>query len=252
MTGTFDWRHATLITIALGAFLLLFALPPIPQNPAYHTFADTRLWFGIPNFLNVASNAIFLLVGAAGIRVTLSRPAWLVLFVGVTCVGIGSAYYHWQPSSATLVWDRLPMTVGFMGLFSAVIGESVDARFGRAMLAPAVAIGISSVLWWVWFGDLRFYAWVQFVPLATILIVLVLYDPKHTHRWLLGAAIFWYMVAKLFEHFDAGVFGITGGVVSGHTLKHLSAAVGCVTILWMLKVRTLRVPDCACRTGTSA
>lgn len=234
------WRHASLAAIALGSFALLFALPPITQDPAYHAFADTRVWLGVPNFLNVASNAVFLVVGAVGIRVAYQQPAWLVLFAGVFSVGIGSAYYHWQPSDTTLVWDRLPMTVGFMGLFAAVIGESVDARLGRVMLAPAVVIGLASVLWWVWFDDLRFYGWVQFVPLVTILMVLALFDAKFTHRSLVVVALGWYALAKMLEHLDADVFAVTGGAVSGHTLKHLSAAVGCVTILWMLTVRTSR------------
>ncbi len=36
--------------------LLLFTLDPIPQNPAYHAFADSGSWFGIPNTWNVISN----------------------------------------------------------------------------------------------------------------------------------------------------------------------------------------------------
>ena len=40
-------------------------------------------------------------------------------------VAIGSSYYHWKPSNSRLVWDRLPMTVGFMSLVAVVISETL-------------------------------------------------------------------------------------------------------------------------------
>ncbi|MGT2502777.1 hypothetical protein ACVOMS_22060 [Bradyrhizobium guangxiense] len=40
----------------------------------------------------------------------------------------------------------------------------------------------------------------------------------------LGGVIFFYVLAKLFELGDETVFEATGHMVSGHTLKHLSAA----------------------------
>lgn len=39
-----------------------------------------------------------------------------IFFVGVLLTGLGSAYYHWRRDNATLFWDRLPMTIGFMAL----------------------------------------------------------------------------------------------------------------------------------------
>ena len=65
------------------------------------------------------SNLIFIVVGGMGISYTFKNnlsAAWKVFFIGVFLVGPGSAYYHWAPSNATLVWDRLPMTIAFMGL----------------------------------------------------------------------------------------------------------------------------------------
>ena len=38
------------------------------------------------------------------------------MFAGVALTGFGSTYYHLQPDNPRLVWDRLPMTLGFMGL----------------------------------------------------------------------------------------------------------------------------------------
>jgi hypothetical protein len=75
---------------------------PIAQDPAYHRFADTRGWLGIPNFANVVSNLPFLVAGLVGATRLASgrpsgalarlRPAYLVFFVGAALVAIGSSY----------------------------------------------------------------------------------------------------------------------------------------------------------------
>ena len=58
------------LTIAVAVIIGLFAFTsPIPQDPAYHLFVDTREIFGVSNFWNVASNLPFLLVGIAGIGI---------------------------------------------------------------------------------------------------------------------------------------------------------------------------------------
>jgi hypothetical protein len=56
-----------MLGVALGIIVLMLRLPPIPQSPAYHLFADQRTWFGIPNFLNVISNLPFAIVGLIGV-----------------------------------------------------------------------------------------------------------------------------------------------------------------------------------------
>jgi hypothetical protein len=45
-----------------------------------------------------------------------------------------------------------------------------------------------------------------------------------------------FVAAKLFELIDGQIYG-WGTVVSGHTLKHLTAAISCCWILRMLVVR---------------
>lgn len=45
--------------------------------------------------------------------------ALAVLFAGVLLTSAGSTWYHLAPTNDSLVWDRLPMTLGFMGLFAA-------------------------------------------------------------------------------------------------------------------------------------
>jgi len=225
---------------------LLLKLDPIPQDVTYHNFVDNRRIFGVPNFFDVISNLPFLLIGAVGFLYCLksnlgsSHSSWLVLFVGVSLVSLGSAYYHWSPSNETLFWDRLPMSVGFMGLLTALLTEYVNSRLS-GLLLPLIITGISSVLYWHFFDDLRLYVWVQFIPLLTLPFVMALFRSRHTHQWLLLSALVWYSLAKGAEVYDSAVFHITGEVVSGHTVKHLLAAAGCYSILVMLQRRKLKI-----------
>jgi hypothetical protein len=76
-------------------------------------------------------------------------------------VSVGSGYYHWHPSNDSLVWDRLPITVGFIGLFMAIVNESMHPKLGTILLLPGLMLGAGSVIYWYSYNDLRFYAWVQ-------------------------------------------------------------------------------------------
>ena len=46
---------------------IAWSLPPIAQPPGYHDFADQRACRGLPNCLDTASNALFMLAGAIGL-----------------------------------------------------------------------------------------------------------------------------------------------------------------------------------------
>jgi hypothetical protein len=100
-------------------------------------------------------------------------------------------------------------------------------------------MGLSSVIYWHWFDDLRFYVWIQFIPLLIVPILMALFRPRYSHQWLLLVALACYMLAKLSEAYDREVFVFTQSLFSGHTLKHLLAALGCFSVLMMLKMRKL-------------
>ena len=232
-----------LLVIVFGSLGLMLSTQPFGQDPNYHHFADRRAFFGVPNFFDVMSNIPFLLIGLAGIRFCAGnrlvsfRAAWLTLFAGIAIVSAGSAYYHWNPNNQTLVWDRLPMTIGFMGLFVALLAEYASAWLGRFLLVPAMLVGLSSVLYWHWFDDLRFYVWVQLLPLLMVPAVMLLFRPRYSRQWLLLLALAFYVLAKISETYDAEVFAFNQNLFSGHSLKHLLAACGCFSILVMLKTR---------------
>jgi hypothetical protein len=237
------WRHIVLAALVLGSFFWMLSLDPIAQDASYHAFADTRHFAGIPNAPDVLSNLPFLLVGVLGLRFCLKsesgpmQRAWTVLFAGVASVSLGSAWYHWHPTDASLVWDRLPMTVAFMGLFVALLGEYVHKRLAAVLLVPAVALGIATVLYWHWTDDLRPYVWVQLIPLLTVPAAMILFRSIYTHQWLLLVALVWYVLAKVAELNDLAIFNGTQGLVSGHAIKHLLAAAGSYSILLMLQRR---------------
>lgn len=214
----------------------LLALPPIPQDPAYHQFADRRALFGIPNFWNVVSNLPFILVGAVGLARFRGNTAEIVLFSGFLLTGLGSSYYHWEPNDGTLFWDRLPMTLSFAAILALVVAERVGARAGRAVLWPMLAVGVASLLWWRWTDDLRLYFWAQFFPGLALVVLFALYPAKYTktYYWFVAAA--WYALAKVFEFSDHWVYSL-GQIVSGHTLKHLAAAMACFVILRYFQLR---------------
>ncbi len=227
-------REIVLALAAAAAVAGVFLLDSIPQDPAYHVFADRRAFFGVPNFWNVATNLPFLVVGVLGWawirRIASPQLAthYRVLCTAIALVAFGSGWYHFAPSNASLVWDRLPMTVAFMALFTALLADRVSWLLGRALLWPLVVAGIASIAWWVrteavGAGDLRAYALVQFLPMMLTPLVLLLWrDGSLAARpvWLGVAA---YGVAKLAEHFDAAIFA-AAGFVGGHALKHLAAA----------------------------
>ena len=137
------------------------------------------------------------------------------------------------------------MTVAFMGLFAAVVGELISPRVAMGLLLPLLAAGISSVGWWAWTeslgaGDLRFYGLVQFLPFVLIALMLVMYPaPKHFVSFMVGLVLF-YGLAKFFELFDHQVYQALGGVVSGHALKHLFGAGATACVLVMLYRRGIQ------------
>lgn len=207
-----------------------FALSsPIEQNEDYHNFSDTLTIGGIPNFWNVISNFPFLIVGLFGIlrlkKMDRVNFQFLTFFIGVSLVAIGSGYYHFNPNSSTLVWDRLPMTIAFTALMSIVISEFIDCKKGKLLLLPLLLLGIISIVYWVKLDDLLLYALVQLYPILAIPVILVLFKSEKNSTngfWLL---LITYIIVKLFESYDIEIHKILK-LLSGHSLKHISASVG--------------------------
>ncbi len=226
----------------------------MPQSPEYHQFADHRTLFGVGNFLDVVSNAGFLIVGIGGLIAVLSgrivfertseRWPYLLFFIGVVLTALGSGYYHLFPDNERLVWDRLPMTIAFMSLIAAQIGERIDRRTGLVLLVPLLLIGFASVAYWIateraGAGNVVPYGVLQAYAVVMLLALTALYRSRYTR----GNDLYWvfaaYLTAKVFETFDRAIYDALGHLVSGHSLKHLAAAIGGYLVLRMLLRRTL-------------
>ena len=248
-------RVALLLAVSVIAITAMLFVPPMAQDPEYHNLADRRMISGIPNFFDVASNLAFLIVGVLGLwtlvqiredrsRLVEKKEAYplAVAFAGAILIFTGSAYYHWAPTNDTLVWDRLPMTLTFMGIFSMVLVERISVKAGIAFLIPLLLVGAASVAYWQVTeqsgqGDLRPYGLVQFLPVLLIPVILWLFPARYSGTRYLVEMIGWYGVAKVLEFSDAAVWGWTGGWIAGHSLKHCVAAWGIYALVRYLKHR---------------
>lgn len=245
----FSKRTGAVLLLAVTGPIVLVAMlaPRTAQALSYHLSADSRFLVGISNFVDVASNLLFAIVGAWGLWFLAQKQSakafldsrehrpYLVLFIGFFLTAFGSGYYHLMPDNSRLVWDRLPMTIAFTSLFCAMIAQRLDLTIRVRLLVPLLTVGILSVVQWHFSeqrgqGDLRFYAAVQFYAIAELLLLLLL-PPRYTRTSA------FYLLAKVLEAFDRSIFSFAH-FVSGHTRKHLAAGMSGYFLLRMLKKRT--------------
>ncbi len=247
------WLLWAVYAAALAAWLARSG--PLTQDAAYHAFADARSMLGIPRFADVVSNLAILAGGLAGLCVLwgqrgpgAARPRAEVavhgtFYLAVTLTALGSAYYHWAPDSARLVWDRLPLS-GVAACFPAlVLAERAPLRGANLWALVAwLALGpLTVVAWWlgdaVGGGDLRAYTLVKAVSFLGTLGLLAALAPRHSRGWVYVLGIALYGLAAITEAADRVIFQATG-FISGHTLKHLLAGVAVLALAWMLASRT--------------
>jgi hypothetical protein len=244
-------RAAVLVALAVVCVASAILVHPIAQPLGYHDFADARTFFGVPRFFDVASNLGFLAVGVAGLVVIARRPEafespaerwpYATFFVGLVLTAFGSAYYHLAPDNSRLVWDRLPIMISLAGLLTGQVADRTTVRAGVALLVPALIVGVGTVFYWdaterAGHGNLVPYAAAQVYAVLICLILAATGPSRYTRGsdiwWVFG----WYVVAKITEALDEHIFAI-GQIVSGHTVKHLMAAVSGFVVCAMLARR---------------
>jgi hypothetical protein len=250
-----------LTTVCLG-FLVLLQARPIAIGPTYHAFADQRRLLGIANAFNVLSNVPFTVVGLWGVSWLKNKKSrssfilederlpYFIFFGGVFLTGLGSFWYHLAPTDARLPWDLVPMTCSFMSMTAIVIQERINVRIGLWLTGPLLAAGIASVAFWYFtemrgHGDYRFYLFVQLFPPVLLAVIVALFPPRYTQTELLVTAFLTFVLAKVMELADGRIYSL-GGVVSGHSLKHVTAAGACFCILKMIKHRHSQDPKSCC------
>lgn len=216
-----------------GLLLVIAAVyGPIAQPDNYHGFADQRTLFGIAHGGDVLSNLAFLAAGLWGLM--RSRGSEALLFCGaLVLTAFGSAWYHLAPDDQRLVWDRIPIALACAALLAASLREGYG--MGKT-LAPLLAGGVASVLWWVYSGDLRPYLLIQVAPLLLIPAIQWETQAALPQRRAFALAIGLYVLAKVCEVADGAIFDLQG-VISGHTLKHLFAAMAAMVLIKQFPAR---------------
>lgn len=232
---------------------LAWQLPRIPQPQHYHRFADSSVCFGTPHCLDIVSNVPILLAGAAGLRYlhrASARRAFIeaaelhpytLFFLGALLVGLGSGYYHLAPDNGRLAWDRAALAIALMSWLAANLGERVNPALGLRLLPLLLAFGLGSVAYWSWSeargqGDLRPYGLMQLYPMLLVPLLLWLYPPRYSRNQGVLAVTGLYLLALLCDLLDHPIAALTG-VVSGHTLKHVIAALAIYGVLLRLERR---------------
>lgn len=244
------YRLPLITTVMVCLFML--AHGPIAQLPHYHEFANQAAWLGIPHAADVLSNSAFAIVALWGMlrlwhvrhhpALYAGRYGYGLFLVGLLLTAAGSTYYHLAPDDARLVWDRLPIALVCAGLLAAVRAENLPNENGKVGAFLLAILAIISVDWWRMtaqngVGDLRPYLLLQLLPLLLIPMWQAIYRAPQQDRITYSAAIVCYALAKFAEINDHAIEALTG-CISGHTLKHLLAALAAACIVNGLTRRT--------------
>ena len=248
-----EWRLLVLVGLML---LVAVAGPFIAQSDRYHDFADHRALAGLPFAMDVLSNLSFAAWGLAGLLLmVMGRPRpdasliatpsldgsqtgmSILFFGGLVVTAACSAWYHLQPSDASLLVDRSGMVLAFAGLLGLAAGGHASARAGNAVAALVLMAGAASLQVWSAGGNLL--PWVVLQSGGMLLVVWLASQPRRTGalhiRWVWVIGI--YAVAKALELADHTVYELTHQWVSGHSLKHVVASFAALPVVMALLAR---------------
>ncbi len=245
------WLALWLIALLLGPQLLAaMGLSLNPHGHAHlhahgHPFADARTLWGLPNAMDVLSNLPLAMAGVAGLwalsaRSVVADTRWSlqVFFTGLLLSGVGSAWYHAMPTPSGLVLDRMGMAVAFAGALSLAVAEHVGQRAAIPVLGLTLLMALVSATLPLTHDNVLPWAVVQFGGVALIVWAAFQRPAAGAIGVHLGALIALYALAKALEMGDAAVFHATGETISGHSLKHLAAALAA----WPVFLALRRVP----------
>lgn len=231
-----------LVTVATALAIACWG-PAVAQHDHYHAFADQRSWLGLPCAMDVLSNLPFALAGVWGLLVVgfKRRVAWdgrwtlaTVFFTGLLVTAVGSTVYHWQPDNWGLAWDRIGMVAAFAGLLGMAVADRISARSGLWVAGVVLVAGPLAVA--VWYVSANLMPWVVVQGGGMLLVLALALRRPVPQAWGLPlvAVIALYALAKLLELGDHAIFAGTGGWVSGHSLKHVAAALAALPVLFVM------------------
>ena len=245
----------TVLAIAIVVLIILAVLlPPHAQEQAYHAFADQRAWAAawpmtslvLPNALDTLTNGAFMVVGALGLYWLKSgsfhaqsinmRLSIRLFALGAIAIGLTSTYYHLDPTDSSLVPDRMAMAFTFAAVLAMMAQDRVSSRAGACTLLTILVLGPCSVLIWAMTGNLAPYYVLQFGGLLLLIVMLLLRGSSGNGPGFV-ALLVCYTLAKISEALDLQIYTATHELISGHSLKHLFAALGMLLLLWPMRTK---------------
>lgn len=240
-----QWLEASLLAAALALLALALGGPVLHDHPHQHGFADQRTLWGIPCALDVLSNLPFALAGAWGLvllgRVrpgaldAATRATARLFCAGLLLTAAASSWYHWQPDDAGLAVDRAGMSVAFAGLLGLAVADRISDRAGRVLAGLTLLLAPLAVTTPLLNGNTLPWVVLQFGGLVLLAALALSRARAGALGFSLGAVIVIYALAKALEVSDHAVFELTRGGVSGHSLKHVVAALAVAPVLQALR-----------------
>ena len=240
--------------------LALFALLVICAVFGPSVRASGLAWRSLPDAMDILSSIPLAAIGIWGLRwlnwldrahermqdaaalpqAIASAPvnaldcAW-IFFAGLLLTGAASVFFHLQPGSLRLAADRAGMAVAIAGLVGFAVCERVSARAGWPAAWFTLASGLLAAAVGHRTGNALPWALVQFGGLA-LMLALSLARPLGAAIGLrLGWIVFFFMLAMLFELADSAIYQATHQLLSGYSLRHLTAAVAALPVLTALQ-----------------
>jgi len=232
-------------TVLLLACLALVATalvgPALPQPPQHHDFADQRALWGLPYAVDVLTNLPFAVAGLLGgwllWRVpsggisNMQRAMAMLFFAGLALTAAGSTWYHLRPDDAGLAIDRFAMAVAFAGLLGLAAAGRVSERAGAALGVAVLLLAPAAVQAWAVTGNVLPWAMVQFGGIALALWFACLRSVHGALSVHWFAVLVAYGVAKVLEVNDHAIYELTGQWLSGHSAKHVVAALAAAPVI---------------------
>jgi len=114
----------------------------------------------------------------------------------------------------------------------------ISERSGFHTLAELIILAPLSVLLWNYNGNLTPYAVLQFGGIIIIVLTLLLTKAQKQSPCF-ASLIILYGFAKVAEFYDGQIFLLTQNLISGHTFKHIIAALAVVLFIAPSKIKII-------------
>lgn len=233
-------NHPTFFFTALALILGLGAWSLSPIEACQYNYADQFNFLHLPNGKNVLSCLSFLIIGAYGLS---SRPRFdlgrdVLVSMALCCAGLVAmsgllAWYHYEPNLASQFAAHLTMALVVMNASFAVVSAQLPLKGRWWLFVACQLMAIGSTSYEYVYNDRKylFMSEVFLVLLLLFSLVRVWRLPLAKQLLLSLSALVSSFVLGLFDH---EISKLSSYMISGHTLQHLTWALGGLFLLRFL------------------